>query len=182
MKIDLKKIKLKERIILLNAAIIIIIAGILLLLIFPSISLIKKIQFNIQSQLVELENKYNKAQILRQTSSNLKKVEPLVGLLDQGYVKQENEIQFITALEELAVKNQISQKLNLGNIKINKTVPQKVTLQINTRGQFPDQVKYLRGLEKLNFYINVKTIEIIKNSSEKEDDTNMTLVVDTYWQ
>ncbi|KKR21759.1 MAG: hypothetical protein UT48_C0004G0015 [Parcubacteria group bacterium GW2011_GWE2_39_37] len=181
MKIDFKKFKLKEKIVLLNAVILTVIAVILIFLIFPSVTLIRKIQINIQSQLIELENKYNKAQALRQTSSNLKKVEPLVGLLDRGYIKQEKEIEFITNLEELAVKNRITQKLNLGSIKINKT-PQKVTLQIFTKGKFEDQVRYLKGLEKLNYYSNVKNVEIIKDTAKKDGDTKMVLLVDTYWQ
>lgn len=176
-----KNFKLKNKIILLNIVIAVIIVFVLYFIIIPNVEIIKKIQFDIQSQLIELENKYKKSQSLRQVSDNLKQIEPQISLLDQVYIKQDQELLFITALEDLATKNHITQKLNLGNVKVN-TTPQKSILQINTQGNFVDQIGYLRGLESLNYYINIKTIEIYKNSTDNQESTSMTLVVDTYWQ
>ncbi|MBU0880206.1 type 4a pilus biogenesis protein PilO, partial [Patescibacteria group bacterium] len=159
-------------------------------IILPTIKNINHIGSEIEIQKVDLEKKYIKTQNLKQISAELNKMEPMLSKLDQVFINKNNELDFITLTEKIATINNVYQKINLGSDQsIKNETYKKIPLQLSIQGDFINQLNYLISLESLNYYINIKSLELSKQeiditNSKKLPLTwlNLKLIADTYWQ
>lgn len=165
-------------------------------IVVPTIKEIKTMGRLIEAQREDLEKKYIKGQSLKQLAENLNKIEPNLKLLDQIFINKNRELEFITSLENEADKNQVGQKINLSAPQKEANSDwQKSDLALHTKGGFIKQLEYLLALERLNYYLNVKLLELSpaggeqvkgENQETKPADNeppslNMYLNADTYW-
>jgi len=183
----LNKLDLKKKIIALNAIIILLIAGIVFYIIIPSVNDIKNMQTDIHDQFKELEKKYFKGQSLKKLSENLKTIDPQLEKLEGIFINESDEVAFVTFLENLAHEKMVKQKISLGTPE-DFVEYKKIPMQINTEGNYLKQMDYLSSLESLNYYINVKSLEISPSMENGLEDSinkgnvNLSLNVDTYWK
>ncbi len=183
-----KKLGLKEKILLINLALLGVSGSLIYFLIIPNIDDINRIKKEIDAQLIDLEVKYQRGQSIKKLNANLKKIEPEIATLDQVFVKESEQVNFITSLEELATKNNVKQKLSLGKAQNSKSSFKKVPLQISLEGGYLSILSYLHDLETSPNYINIKTIEITSTSANIDENgmtknnLSVSLSVDTYWQ
>jgi len=173
--------------------IIIFLVAVFLLLFFlilPTINDIKAIESEITIQMVELEKKYQRGQSLKKLAEHLKMIETQLDKLDQVFIDKEDQLLFITTLENIADASQVTQKINLiAEPEMEKGENyQKLPLQIFTQGDFVSQLKYLINLESLNYYINIKSLELNSAPSAGngqnigQGNINMFIIADTYWR
>ncbi|NTW22069.1 type 4a pilus biogenesis protein PilO [Candidatus Falkowbacteria bacterium] len=186
---SVKKLGLKEKILLINLVLIGISGSLIYFLILPNIDDINRIKKEIDTQLIDLEVKYQRGQSIKKLNANLKKIEPDIATLDQVFIKETEQVNFITSLEELATKHNLKQKLALGKAQKSKSSFKKIPLQISLEGSYRTLLAYLHDLETLGSYVNVKSIDIISTSATNVDENGMTrnnisanLSVETYWQ
>ncbi len=186
------KFNLKKKIFASIVIFILIIGGLIYFVVIPTIHDIKKMGKEIENQRIDLEQKYIKGQSLRQLTENLKKIEPQLVILDQIFIKQDYELEFITKLEEIAAQNNVSQTINLDTAKINKDKNyQTLPLRLSARGNYKNIMNYLINLEALNYYINIDSMDLssafTKLSATPEVQTtfsniNLTISANTYWK
>ncbi|MCG2691067.1 hypothetical protein L6249_03335, partial [Candidatus Parcubacteria bacterium] len=116
--------------------------------------------------------------------------------LDRVFINQNQELAFITALEETANKNNINQNINLdlsSGAKNNKY--DKIPLKLTTQGNFINQFNYLRDLERLNYYLNIKSLDLSAGGGASAyppldkiidygsgANIKMVILADTYWK
>ena len=189
---NLIKLNLKKKISISIVVSVLIIGGLVYFVVIPIINDIKKMGEKIENQRIDLEQKYIKGQSLKQLTENLKKIEPQLIILDQIFIKQDYELEFITKLEEIAEQNNVSQTINLNTAKINKDKSyQTLPLQLSARGNYKNIMNYLINLEALNYYINIDSIDLssasTKLSATSEVQTtfsniNLTISANTYWK
>ncbi len=189
---NLIKLNLKKKISISIVVSVLIIGGLVYFVVIPIINDIKKMGEKIENQRIDLEQKYIKGQSLKQLTENLKKIEPQLVILDQIFIKQDYELEFITKLEEIAEQNNVSQTINLNTAKINKDKSyQTLPLQLSARGNYKNIMNYLINLEALNYYINIDSIDLssasTKLSATSEVQTtfsniNLTISANTYWK
>lgn len=184
---SLKKIDLRKKIIVANVIIILIICAVVFFVIMPSINDIASMQSNIQSQYFDLEKKYLKGQNLRKLSENLNSIQPKMAKLDQIFISKDQELDFVTTLENLATKNNITQKISMSPPAMVSNYS-KTPIQIATTGNFNNQVNYLKSIEGLPYMINVKSIEITPVDANRDSNTtgtgvvNILFTMDTFWK
>lgn len=152
---------------------IFILAMIIFLVIFPSIKEIKRIKDDIYAQKVDLEIKYKRGQDLRKVTEKLNLIKDRLFLLDNVFVKKENNLQFITKLEEIAEKNNISQKINIVSPEeLSGKKFQEAPLNIIASGSLSDQLNYLSELENLPPYINIYDLSVSSGPASKSNTDN----------
>lgn len=194
---NILKINLTKKIFISFFSLLLFILFILYFIILPTIKTIKTIGDEIQAQRVDLEKKYIRGQNLKQLSENLKKIEPQLAKLDQIFINQNRELEFITTLEHVASENNIIQKINLGSLQpLSGQIYQKMPLQLSTQGNFMRQINYLATLEALNYYININSLELLSSPAQvvpivqsqenmqdiNQSNINMIISADTYWK
>lgn len=167
---------------LIKITIIIILGGLELWFItLPNIQEIKSIQNDISRQFEDVDRQLTKGQTMRKLKEDLEKIDPFLTRLDSIFVIPAQQLEFIVALEELAIQENVETNLTLGNIPTNSknnfiTVP----LDIRIDSTFKNFVEYLTELQKFNFYININTINI--SAQSQTDKINSALKGITYWK
>ncbi len=188
----LAKLNFKQKMIINIIFFLIIVISVFYFVIMPTIKNIKTISGEIKTQKVDLEEKYLKGQNLKKLNESLRKIEPQINILDQIFISQNRELEFITTIEEVAHNNNVIQKINLNEIQDNNSTYKETTLQLAIQGTFNNQLSYLKDLESLNYYINIESIKLFPGSSQliKQDeelkqtkqDINMTIQGLTFWK
>jgi Tfp pilus assembly protein PilO len=169
---EITKLDLRKKIILSITGFLVFIFAVVYFIIFPSIRDIKSIRDEIETQRVDLERRYIKGQSLRNLSEKLNKAEEKIQILDQVFIGKEDGLEFVTTLEDVANKNNISQKINLLPATASDNgYSQLVPLQLFPQGNFNQLLNYLIGLETLNYYINIKSLDF--SSSSKKNLSEM---------
>ncbi|NQU77765.1 hypothetical protein HQ544_03655 [Candidatus Falkowbacteria bacterium] len=141
----------------------------------PSIQQIKKIADEINQEKTKVEKLYLQGQFLKPTQKQYEKVKPQVADLEKIFIAKEKKLDIITALEGIAAKNRLDQKIELKEEKIEKNEKVKeqavnkkyetLNLSIKITGTYPDLIKYLTDLEALDYYINIKDFRILSSGN-----------------
>jgi len=184
------KLDLRKRIILSVVGFFIFIFAVVYFVIFPSVRDIKNIKNEIESQRLELERKYVKGQSLRKMTEKLERAQEKIHVLDQVFIGPDAGLEFITALEGAAGKNGVNQKINLlSQAPVDNGFYKIVPLQLSSQGEISRQMSYLVSLETLNYYVNIKSLELSSGSrfaptgeAESAANVNLFVVADTYWR
>jgi len=184
------KLDLKKRIIISIVGFFIFIFAVIYFVIFPSVRDIKNIKNEIESQRMELERRYIKGQSLRKMTEKLERAEEKIHVLDQVFIGQDAGLGFVTALEGVAEKNGVNQKINLlSQSPVDNGFYKMVPLQLSSGGSANQQMNHLVSLETLNYYVNIKSLELSSGSAaipvgspESGSRVNLFVVADTYWR
>jgi len=135
-------------------------AGIALaMIIWPSVKTIKFLADQIYQQRIELEQLYQKGQVLKQTLRAYEEVKSVIPKLNQVYLTKGNELEFVTKLEEVAAASGVTHDLKLVAVDPKKQTNQ-LPFQLQNEGDLPKFIRYLAALESLDFYVNINTIRI----------------------
>ncbi|MFH0856659.1 MAG: hypothetical protein V1860_02055 [bacterium] len=151
---------------------IIVIAGFIIL---PTMRNIKDMSDKITELKVELEKKYDNRQTLRSEMNRYKKIDENIEKFLEIYVKENGQLLFITAIEDIAAKNNLDQKINMLDLaespNKNKAGTQSNAyssrINIHLKGGYADILKYLSDTRKISYYINIQSISISKLSEQK---------------
>lgn len=197
-----QKLSLKNKIVATLISFVLIIFSLIYFIAIPAIKNIQTTGKDIEGQMINLEETYIKTNNLRQLAKNLKEIEPKLDALNQIFIDKNRELEFITTLENEANNNRINQKINLSSPKTTANQEfQKNDLQLSTNGEFNKQLRYLMDLESLNYYINVKSLELssspgggqiapsVKNNGPEtlplasaSNNINLSITADIYWK
>ncbi len=166
----------------------------------PMIKKINKINKEITQQKETLLNLLKAGQSVRQNEENLKKIDRKKYIFEQSWLKSGDELRFITDLENVAKTNDLEQVIKFDNTNFTlldkeiKIVP--IELQLNA--ELANFMDYIVDIEKLDYYINFKSIKITINSqtranphqldieNQEEQNNNKKLSIqlhgETYWK
>jgi|GEM_PF-1357992 len=135
-----------------------IIIVIVLCVILPTARYIKLLN-NETAQLKEyLEKKYENTTNLRSSIKKIEEIKSVVEGYPQYFFKQGDELKLITTLENIALKNKVTQKIESSNLDQPNHNPVKMTVAIN--GDYERVLRYMTDLEKLNYFINTERIQL----------------------
>jgi len=152
----------KVKITISTIGVILIISLITVFIIIPTISDIKKISNPIYLERVDLEKKYLRGQLLKKTVSNFEEIKSQKNKLDTIFIKEGEELKFISTLEGIASLNSVDQTIELRVKDVEekrgtKTFPLKIT----AKGSFAQVMNYLTDLEGLDYYLNISSVDLI---------------------
>lgn len=184
----------RKKIALVAAFSICLIGSLVFLVIVPAMEEIKTVKIETETWRLALEKDYEKGKNLRKLAESLKIVEPQLPELEKVFIQKDpdNQLKFVMALEKAAEKAGVSQKINLAASQpCTPAVCQKTPLYLSTTGSFKRQMDFLLSLESLNYYINIKSLEITQlspaqdvpgNGNADTGTVSVQIIADTYWK
>lgn len=178
---DIKKIDLKNKILISLGSVLLMSSAIIYFLIIPTLDDIDLINEKIQAQNIEVEEKYNKIMSQRKLLEKIKTIEPQMAKLDRIFIDKNRQLEFITTLEGIAAANGIIQKINLPPLSNSKDVKNdagKGLLSLDSNGSFSNIISYLSDIESLNYYINIKSFSM---ANAEDNKINLKLSADIYF-
>lgn len=119
------------------------------LLIYPRYRAITKINGEISELRAQLELKYEKTKRLHRSKINLASAQDLISQYQELFLKKGDELKLIVALETLAEKHHLNQKINMSPEP--RVVTKKLSafdLNVSVSGNFSDLLAYLYDLER----------------------------------
>ncbi|MFH1565083.1 MAG: hypothetical protein ABIC82_04520 [bacterium] len=164
----MKRIKQKNLIII--AVLITIMSAVFFLIINPTVDYIKNTKGQIKIEREELETRYKRVIYQRQNAEKVKKIKEQLSVLDDMFLISEQELKFITTLELVAEKNNISQKINLKSANSNDSKQVAFPFIISASGTAYDILSFLMEIEQLSYYINFNSLKINTKSANNELD------------
>ena len=120
--------------------------------IVPTFLQIKQIDNDTYQLRLSLERKNEQATNYRLALKQLEKLKKEMPRFSDYIFKRGDELKLITALESMAVKNSVSQKINSSNL--DNLNSQKVQISLSISGTYTNVMSYLNDLEHYNYYIN----------------------------
>lgn len=150
------------------------------LIIFPQYRGIQKMNQQILDLRTSLEAKYEKTRYLHKSQNLLALAKKTTTELKSLFIKNGEEISFISYLEDLADKFLIKQKISIS--RVDKTKNEdigKIDLQIDAQGEFANLLSYLTALEHSGYLISISTINLNRDASFL---INMTVKAEIYVQ
>lgn len=139
-----------------------IFAGIILLIVLgvivPTAQYITRLNNETTTLKDYLERKYETTTHLRSSIKQIEEVKQVVSEYPQYFFRPGDELALITALENIATKNKVIQKIENSNLDQKSAGLVRVSLSVN--GQYGKTLSYLSDLEKLNYFINIERLQL----------------------
>lgn len=177
---------------------ILVIASIAILVIYPASREIKTTAAEINKLKEELRRRQAPEYALKEVLTSYRRHEARINLLNRAVMNKNRELEFITALEDIAARYNVQQKIDIGNYQtLANGAFSQMPLQLQLTGAFTDILRYLQGLERLPVYINIKqmsfnsaaapavsnlTAPLPDNAALGEKMVNLIITADTFWQ
>ncbi|OGF19632.1 hypothetical protein A3G56_00345 [Candidatus Falkowbacteria bacterium RIFCSPLOWO2_12_FULL_45_10] len=173
----------------------VIIASLAILVIYPALREIKTTAAEIIKLKDQLKQRQAPEYALKDILASYRQHEVKLGSLNRAVMNKSRELEFITALEDIAARYGLQQKIVIGNYQaLPNNAFSQMPLQLQLTGNFKDELRYLQGLERLPFYVNVKQISLnsiaappIPSNADAvaataENLVNLVITADTFWQ
>lgn len=173
----MKKINLKQQMIITISLITLFGIGIGALIILPTYRNIRELETIISSTQTYLEEQYEKTQKMKKSVHSLEVVAEQAATYEKAIVRQGDELKIITQLEDLAAGANIKQTLKV-NLALgeNSNPPGKESrlppllrdkssfvFSFVSEGSFENLVKYIKAIETLPYYFNIDSLQFSKN-------------------
>lgn len=123
---------------------------------------------SIKSEKNELTRLFNQGKNIKELRNQLERYKKDALKLQSIFLYQNNEIEFITALEKIAAKNDIGQTINLAEPQTSDTDLTTSAINLEITGNFKQIINYLEDLENLDYYVNLSQIQLL-NGRENSD-------------
>jgi len=173
----------------------VIIASLAILVIYPALREIKTTAAEIIKLKDQLKQRQAPEYALKDILASYRQHEVKLGSLNRAVMNKSRELEFITALEDIAARYGLQQKIVIGNYQaLPNNAFSQMPLQLQLTGNFKDELRYLQGLERLPFYVNVKQISLNSIAAPPmpsnadavaataENLVNLVITADTFWQ
>lgn len=170
----------EKKLILMIITTLLLILGMVFFIIRPNVLEIKNLNQKIIKQRKSLEELYLKGQTITKVKKELKEIEEKDQLLKNIFLKEGEELKFITSLEKIAKENEIIQEIRLGEKQNFKDEYKLIPVQLSLRGDFFDLIRYFKEIENFDFYFNIDSLNILSLPEKKE--INVSLTAKTYWR
>lgn len=167
---------LKSHFLVVTIIFALLLLGVIFLIILPSAREISSIRKQVLEERVRLEKLYVRGQLQKKVRENYNSIIESADWLDNILLKENQELQYITALESIAEKNGIKLKINVGeSVKIDALPFSALNLSLDLTGRWPKIVLFLNDLENLPYYTNIKEIVFARQQGFSSEPVNGTV-------
>ncbi len=176
---------IKNRLLISSALFIFLLALVVVFLVAPALAEIRLINRQVYEERVRLEKLYVRGQLQKKVRDTFNNVKDELKFLDSILLKENQELQYITALERSAALSGVALEISIGAAK---RVPDQTfsTLRLNfeVSGEWTGIMNWLDRVEALPYYTNIRDLAVAVREG-KEDSGNraatVTVGADTYW-
>lgn len=158
--------------------------AVILLVVIPSLREIRVINKQVYDERVRLERLYVKGQLQKRVRENFARIKGEVAFLDEILLKENNELPYITALEQASDESGVELKINVGERKRTPNQPlSSLEFTLEVKGDWQGLARFLDKLESLPYYTNIKeTTFAVRQEKESPGRTvDAAISADTSW-
>ncbi len=143
--------------------------AVLVLLILPSIHRIRELNIEMTRRKVVLEQLYEQGQSTKKIANNIERVQEFIPPLNRAFLYRGEELAFITTMEASASSHSLIHTLSFSEVSTKNPKGERGTTEIpismTVGGAYRDVVLFLADLDRMPFYLNVRSVSIGGNAS-----------------
>lgn len=149
----------------------------ILLLCIPVVTFINKTNLEIGNSRVMIERQYLQRQQLKEVVYSLESIRGSMANLNSYAIREGGELEFIQALEDIAAGHGIEQEIDLvtANQQVISTWENEIPISITLYGDYVGIINYLRQVESLPYYVQLRTLSLSKSQKRKSGSKAETL-------
>lgn len=163
---------------------IILLAAVSVLIVWPALAEIRLIKNQVFEERLRLEKLYLRGQLQKKVRANYAKIEDQTIFLDNILLKENQELQYITALENAANEHGVALKINIGE---SKRLPNQLfsvlAVSFEVKGSYPNIMRWLASLESMPYYTNINETALAVHPPKEGEaaSTTANISAETYW-
>lgn len=171
----------KNKFIIFIIVILAVLAAMIAFIICPAVKEITQVNREIKKEKNNLEKKLALGFNLKQIKQDLDEIQGSIEELDKIFIQQGQELKFVTELENLASRRQLSLNLNpdFESQPANNGI-KPVPLQISITGSYPQILRFMQDLEALPYYYNLELIIASAKTAKEGGLLSFQLMGQTY--
>lgn len=180
------KFSLPYKALLLNVGITIVILLEIIYIIRPNVEKINAVKTDIQEQLLTVDRQLEEGQTAKKTKIELENIQPFLEKVEASFLKKEDQLTFITVIEDTAIENNVTVEISLSDIPIGEgenieivTIPLSLTL----RGTYDETLRFMMALQNIDYHINITNLSLnTQGGNTGASIIATTLRANTYWR
>lgn len=165
---------------------------IIIFLIIPSFKSIIEKSVELKEQRSRLESGVNNIYHRDDSDGSLSSLNKRISSIESTFMNKGEELDLIKTLESIAVKNNVIQTIfpEISKEKSDNSFF-VMNLKLNLTGSFSNVLAYIKDIETLRNYINIRSINITKSKesytsgdseSERIVEVSCVILAETYWK
>jgi len=178
-------LRLKNRFLISSIAFIMLLLALLVLLDVPAMREIRLIANQVDEERVRLEKLYIRGQLQKNVQNNLKKIQDRIGFLDELMLQENQELQYITTLEQLATEENVALAINIGTAdRVPEQLFSTLAFSFELNGRWENMLKWIARVEGLHYYTNIEAITVAIREDEDGKALRpgkMSIAAKTFW-
>ena len=177
------KVTLEKKTILTSLGFMLGLILVVAIVIIPVSLAIHQMQTDMFQLRLFLEQRLERATRLKAAAKNLPEIKATAAGWKDRLVERGDELRLITFLENLAAKNGVKYKITSSNL--DKPAEPRLALTIAAAGSYRKILSYLAGLEKSDYFIMARSVNLQRHPETATDIDNdpmtiLTLGIETY--
>lgn len=177
---------LRQRTIFTSVLMAILAVILVIFIILPTIKEIFSLEKNISDVETYFERQYEQTKLLRKSIANLEEISTKTNQYRSAVINHGTELDVITTLETLADNYKLKQDFTVNQNDTIEQVDKKsprlaihlpsISFSITNKGTFINQLRYLKALEQLPYYIFIDKLEWQKNKNLTGADSDTVIL------
>lgn len=177
---------LRQKFIISSCAWMLSLLGLIIFIIMPVITDILRTNQIIAKERRELEERYEKGLSLRALRNQLAQVDEGLKKIAILILGKENQLEFVTTLEQIASKHHVAYELSLNNFETNLNTAKQdvvpVLLTISLEGEYSRLLSAIHDYEQTPFLLRVTNLDMQTSSDGANTDLKAVLQLESYWR
>lgn len=158
----------KQKMALMSVLFIIIAAVVSIWIIVPVIKDIRNLNQQIYEQRLALERRYVQRFSMRRIIANFREIHENMNKILSIFLSQNDEITFITMIEEKADKNNMDLKIYFLPQEGETNGKQVFDLTLTVNGDFKNVVGFISDIEKFDTYILLNSVSLTQSAGDEK--------------
>lgn len=154
------------------------------LLVIPTIRQINKINKDVFEERKRLENLYASGQLQKKVIGRYNQAKEKAGFLEEIFLREGQELEYITKIENAAAAADVSVKINLGESEAEGNPDlSKLRFSFEGKGGWENLLQWLQKIEATPQYTNISEITAVASAERNSTSTAASLKInaETYW-
>lgn len=164
---------------------LVLLSAVITLVAWPALDEIGIIRSQVYDERVRLEKLYVRGQLQKKVRENYARIKDDVKFLDEIFLREHQELTYITALEQAGAAANIELKINIGETK---RTPQQLLstlgFSFEIKGAWPNIMRWLDAVEQIPYYTDIKEMAVAVHDEQPNGQPRTATVnisADTYW-
>lgn len=177
---------LKSHFLIASAVFALLLTGLVFFIILPSVAEIRQIRQLVYEERVRLEKLFVRGQLQKKVRGNYNRVRERAGWLDNILLKENQELQYITALESAAERTGVKLKITVGEqARLPGQALSILNFTFNAESAWPNIVAFLSALENMPYYTNVLEVVAARQQTVGQEQSaspvTAAITAQTFW-